>query len=77
MIDQLKAKGKTFTWGVAQQESFDKIKIALAIASILSIVDTTKPFVVKIDASDQAIGAILLQEGKPISFESKNLNIAL
>ena len=38
MTNQLKAKGKTSTWGVAQQKSFDKIKIALATMPILSIV---------------------------------------
>ena len=52
MADQLKEKGKNFTWGVVQQESFDKIKIALAKVPILSIIDTTKPFVVETDASD-------------------------
>ena len=76
MTHQLKEKGNTFTQGVAQQKSFDKIKTNLATVPILSIVDTTKPFVVKIDASDQEIGAILLQEGKPITFDSKKLNKA-
>ena len=45
MADQLKNKGKTFTWNKEQQASFDKIKVALASAPILVIVDPTKPFV--------------------------------
>ena len=45
------------------QQSFDKIKMALVSAPILTIVDPTKPFV-ETSASDKAIGAILLQEGK-------------
>ena len=76
MIDQLKAKGKNFTWNKEQQASFDKIKVALASAPILAIVDPTKPFVVEINTSDRAIGAVLLQDGKPIAFESKKLDKA-
>ena len=76
MTDQLKAKGKTFTWNKEQQASFNKIKVALASAPILAIVDPTKPFVVETDASDRAIGAILLQEDKLIAFEGKKLDKA-
>ncbi|MCO5561297.1 hypothetical protein L7F22_014918 [Adiantum nelumboides] len=74
MTDQLKGKGKTFTWGEEQQRSFEKFKVALASASILAILDPTKPFVVETNASDRAIGAILLQDGRPIAFESKKLD---
>ncbi|MCO5600686.1 hypothetical protein L7F22_054801 [Adiantum nelumboides] len=59
MTDQLKGKGKTFTWDEEQQRSFEKLKVALASAPILAIVDPTKSFVVEIDASDRAIGAVL------------------
>ena len=48
----------------------------MATTSILDIVDPTKPFVVKIDASDKAIGVILLQAGRPIAFENKKLDKA-
>ena len=76
MTDQLKTKGKTFTWNKEQQASFNKIKVALASAPILAIVDPTKPFVVETNASDRSIGAVLLQDGKPIAFESKKLDKA-
>ncbi|MCO5553835.1 hypothetical protein L7F22_007361 [Adiantum nelumboides] len=76
MTDQLKSQGNTFTWGEEQQQSFEKLKVALAFAPILTIVDPTKSFVVEIDASDRAIGEVLLQDGRPTAFESKKLDEA-
>ena len=51
MTDQLKAQGRAFDWGENQQRSFDKLKVAIATASLLAIVDPYKPFVLEIDAS--------------------------
>ena len=76
MIDQLKGTGKPFQWGDEQHRSFEKLKVALAIAPILAIVNPHKPFVSKIDANAKAVGAVLLQDGRPIAFESKKLNRA-
>ena len=76
MTNQLKAKGRNFFWGEEQQRSFDKLKVAIATAPILAVVDPHKPFVVETDASSTAIGAVLLQDGRPIAFESKKLNRA-
>ena len=76
MIDQLKGAAITFHWGEEQQWSFDKLKVALATAPILAIVDPQKPFVVETDASAKAIGAVLIQDGLLVAYESKKLNHA-
>ena len=76
MTNQLKTKNHTFNWGEEQQRSFDKIKVALAFGPILAIANPTQPFVLDTDASDKAVGAVLLQMGKPIAFESKKLDKA-
>ena len=76
MIDQLKGVAITSHWGEEQQQSFDKLKVALATAPILAIVDPQKPFVVETDASAKAIGAVLVQDGHPVAYESKKLNRA-
>lgn len=59
--------------------AFEKLKRILAEDVTLSIVDFTKEFILATDASDYAIGAVLLQPcGKglrPIHFFSRVLNI--
>ena len=74
ITNQLKAKGRNFFWGEEQQRNFDKLKVAIATAPILAIVNPHKPFVVETNVSSTTIGAIFLQDGRPIAFESKKLN---
>ena len=44
---------------------------------MLSLLDLQKPFEVETDASDYAMGAILLQEVKPICYHYKKLSGAI
>ena len=69
-------KSKEISWGEAQQKSFKKLKVALAVAPILDIVDPNELFVLETDASGEAIGAVLMQGGHPVAFESKKLDRA-
>ena len=74
MTDQLRSKSKEISWGEAQQRSFEKLKVALAIAPVLDTVDPNEPFVSETDASGDAIGTIMMQGGQPVAFESKKLD---
>ena len=71
-------KDRPFVWTEREQNSFDQLKQAICAAPALVTPDPTRPYVVHTDASDLAIGAILLQrvDGilRPIAFHSRKLN---
>ena len=66
-------KAKVFVWTPAVKEAFKILKETLSSAPVLALPDFSKSFMVTMDASGQAIGGVLLQEGKPIAFKSKKL----
>jgi hypothetical protein len=76
-LTSLTGKGCSWMWGEAQDAAFQTLKQALINAHILSPPDFTKPFTVRCDASDFAIGAVLAQgEGdseRVVAYESRKL----
>ncbi|PKU69720.1 RNA-directed DNA polymerase [Dendrobium catenatum] len=66
-------KSKQFLWTDEQQSSFEAIKSALSTAPVLALPDFEKPFTVETDASATGIGAVLMQQNKPIEFFSEKL----
>jgi hypothetical protein len=72
-LTRLTKKDVPFVWDDKCQSSYEQIKHALTHASVLSLPDYSKPFTVVCDASIVGIGAVLLQEGKPIAYESRRL----
>ena len=51
------------------------LKNALAQEPILKLPNFTKLFTVTTDASGQAVGGVLTQEGHPVAYESRKLRI--
>ncbi|KAG6517981.1 hypothetical protein ZIOFF_021381 [Zingiber officinale] len=60
----------------ACKEAFERLKAAIASEPVLRLPDFELPFEVHMDASDRAIGGVLVQEGHPVAFESRKLNAA-
>lgn len=76
--EQTKAGSKTkITWTQTELEAFRKLKSALAENLELQNLDTSKPFLLRTDASDFAIGAVLEQftdvMGQPTLSDLRNL----
>ncbi|KAJ4967862.1 hypothetical protein NE237_014563 [Protea cynaroides] len=56
------------------QRAFDDLKQVVIKEPAMAFPDHTKPFEVQTDASDYAIGGVLMQDGHPIAYENRKLN---
>ena len=65
-------KGVVFAWESAQQDAFKKIKKEITRATVLAYFDKSKTSVVQSDASKKGLGAVLLQDGKPVIYASRS-----
>ena len=54
--------------------AFESLKEAISTEPVLRLPDLDLPFEVQTDASDRALGGVLVQEGHPVAFESRKLN---
>ena len=65
-----------YIWTDKCQVSFKGVKSALTHALVLSLLIFGERFEAICDASWLGMGAVLLQKGRPIAFESRKLPIA-
>ena len=73
-----KGQPNKVSWEQPQEKAFVTLKRELASEPILHLPDSAKPFVLRTDASDVGIGAVLMQDhdGKlfPVSYASRKLS---
>ncbi len=74
LTNLLKKSAVTYEWEGACDEAFETLKGILVKAPVLKLPDFDKDFEIYFDAFDFAIRGVLVQEGKPVAFESKKLS---
>ena len=75
-LTELLKKDHPWSWSNDCQMGFENLKTTMTRGPVLRLVDVTKPFEIETDASDLALGGVLIQEGHPIAYESRKLNDA-
>jgi hypothetical protein len=66
-------KKDAFSWTLEATKAFEQLKEVMCKSPILTTPDFTKTFIVECDASGNGIGVVLMQEGRPLDFESQSL----
>lgn len=73
-LHELTKKGVPFDWGDLQEVAFTTLKDKLTHAPLLQLPDFNKVFELECDASGVGLGAVLLQDGKPVAYFSEKLS---
>ncbi|GJP85889.1 hypothetical protein CLOP_g15986 [Closterium sp. NIES-67] len=77
-LTNLLKKNTPYKWETKHQEAVEQLKQALTSAPVLILPDPERDYVIEADASDQAVGAVLMQDQgnglQPIAYLSKKLH---
>ncbi|MCO5557612.1 hypothetical protein L7F22_011178 [Adiantum nelumboides] len=73
-LHDLAKKNVKYVWIEKRQQAFDTLKQKLISQPVLALPDLSKPFEVQCDACGDCLGAVLLQEGHAIAYESRKLS---
>jgi len=74
LTNLLKKSVETYEWDGACNEAFETLKGILVKTPLLKLSDFNKDFEIHYDASDFAIGGVLVQEKRLVPFKNKKLN---
>ena len=70
----LTKEDSTFLWSNNHDNAFISVKNLITSATALCYYDTALPMALQMDASEDAIGGVLLQDDQPVCFTSHTLN---
>ena len=75
-LTSLTGKSTPWNWDEQCQAAFTKVKHSLVNAPVLALPNPDEPYEVICDASIIGLGAVLMQNGRPVAFESRKLTPA-
>ena len=62
-----------FAWNPEQEKCFIELKRLCSTHPVLKLYDVNKPVEVHCDASKDGLGAVLMQDGRPVAYSSRSL----
>ena len=63
-------------WSTNESKAFETVKELLCKTPVLTFYDPHKKLVIECDASSYGLGAVLMQEKRPIAYASTSLSTA-
>lgn len=75
-LTSLLKKDNEWRWEESERAAFDKLKECVTGAGVLALYSPARPVRLAVDASAAALGAVLLQDGRPVEFASRTLTDA-
>ncbi|MCO5572480.1 hypothetical protein L7F22_026235 [Adiantum nelumboides] len=70
-LHMLTQKGVPFLWGATEVTAFQALNDKMTTGPVLILPDLQKSFEVYCDACGRSLGAVLMQEGRVIAYESR------
>lgn len=67
-------KKNAFCWNSDAQAAFEELKPTMSTTPVSAIPDFSLLFILKTDASDSGLRAVLMQSGRPIAYYSHSLS---
>ena len=66
-------KEQTWSWLEKHEDAWNAIKYVLIKQPVLQYYDVNKDIIVQADSSSTGLGAVLIQDGKPVAYASRAL----
>ena len=66
-------KKDNFQWTQKQTTAFQNLKETMISAPVLALPNFSEPFTLETDASGTGLGAVMMQQGRPIAYYSSTL----